>query len=137
MPSMWSQVSVFALEDQETGYKKAGSCITFQNTGHYPFEEVSTMSMLFFANLPYNCSERELQEWVESRGIEAQSVRIVRDLVAGVSPAFGYVGLRDDTPILEAVSMLNGKKLRRQTILVQEAQARRAGGGWTNERKTA
>lgn len=95
------------------------------------------MSVLFFANLPYNCSERELQEWVESRGIGTQSIRIVRDLVAGVSPAFGYVGLRDDTPILEAVSLLNGKKLRRQTILVKEAQVQRGGGGWTSERKTA
>ena len=55
------------------------------------------MSKLFFVNIPYNCSDRELQEWVESRGIETRSIRIVRDLVAGVSPAFGYVELKDDS----------------------------------------
>src|SRR5687768_8503627 len=63
------------------------------------------MSKLFFVNIPYNCSDRELQEWVESRGIETRSIRIVRDLVAGVSPAFGYVELKDDTKMQEAVAI--------------------------------
>ncbi len=94
------------------------------------------MSKLFFVNIPYNCSDRELQEWVESRGIETRSIRIVRDLVAGVSPAFGYVELRDDTRIQEAISVLNGKKLRNQTILVKEAQTQSASMR-LSERKTA
>jgi RNA recognition motif-containing protein len=81
------------------------------------------MSKLFFVNIPYNCSDRELQEWVESRGIETRSIRIVRDLVAGVSPAFGYVELKDDTRIQEAINVLNGKRMRNQTILVKEAQS--------------
>ncbi len=80
------------------------------------------MSKLFFVNIPYNCSDRELQEWVESRGIETRSIRIVRDLVAGVSPAFGYVELKDDSQIQEAITVLNGKRMRNQTILVKEAQ---------------
>jgi len=80
------------------------------------------MSKLFFVNIPYNCSDRELQEWVESRGIETRSIRIVRDLVAGVSPAFGYVELKDDSRMQEAIEILNGKKMRNQTILVKEAQ---------------
>src|SRR3954464_14450656 len=80
-----------------------------------------TMSKLFFVNIPYNCSDRELQEWVESRGIQTRSIRIVRDLVAGVSPAFGYVELKDDTQTKEAISILNGKKMRTQTIVVKEA----------------
>lgn len=80
-----------------------------------------TMPKLFFINIPYNCSDRELQEWVESRGIQTRSIRIVRDLVAGVSPAFGYVELKDDTQMKEAISVLNGKKMRTQTILVKEA----------------
>jgi len=95
------------------------------------------MSKLFFVNIPYNCSDRELQEWVESRGIETRSIRIVRDLVAGVSPAFGYVELKDDTKIQEAVNILNGKKMRNQTILVKEAQVQTAGAGRGSERRTA
>src|SRR5262249_12261796 len=80
-----------------------------------------TMPKLFFINIPYNCSDRELQEWVESRGIQTRSIRIVRDLVAGVSPAFGYVELKDDTQMKEAISVLNGKKMRTHTIMVKEA----------------
>src|SRR5437870_4059374 len=100
-------------------------------------EEACTMSKLFFVNIPYNCSDRELQEWVESRGIETRSIRIVRDLVAGVSPAFGYVELKDDTRIQEAIDVLNGKKMRNQTILVKEAQVQTTGVGQGWERRTA
>lgn len=93
------------------------------------------MSKLFFVNIPYNCSDRELQEWVESRGIETRSIRIVRDLVAGVSPAFGYVELKDHTQMKEAVAILNGKKMRNQIIMVKEAQAQSANSA--AERRTA
>ncbi len=83
-------------------------------------------SQLFFVNIPYNCSDRELREWIESRGIETESVRIIRDLVAGVSPAFAYAGLKDPTRLDEAMSGLNGKKMRNQTIMVKQSPARRA-----------
>jgi len=94
------------------------------------------MAKLFFVNIPYNCSDRELQEWVESRGVETRSIRIVRDLVAGVSPAFGYVELKDESKMQEAISILNGKKLRSQTILVKEAQTPATGAAYS-ERKSA
>jgi RNA recognition motif-containing protein len=95
------------------------------------------MSKLFFVNIPYNCSDRELQEWVESRGIETRSIRIVRDLVAGVSPAFGYVELKDDSRIQEAITILNGKRMRNQTILVKEAHVQTTGAARGMERRTA
>jgi RNA recognition motif-containing protein len=95
------------------------------------------MSKLFLVNIPYNCSDRELQEWVESRGIETRSIRIVRDLVAGVSPAFGYVELRDDTQNAEAVTILNGKKMRNQIIVVREAQPEVSSPSLAVERKSA
>jgi RNA recognition motif-containing protein len=97
----------------------------------------TTMSKLFFVNIPYNCTDRELQEFVESRGIPTRSIRIVRDLVAGVSPAFGYVELKDDTQIKEAISILNGKKMRMQTIAVKEAHYPYADAAAATERKSA
>ena len=108
-----------------------------QGAGAWPRLEASKMSKLFFVNIPYNCSDRELQEWVESRGIATRSIRIVRDLVAGVSPAFGYVELKDDGQIQEAISILNGKRLRNQTILVKEAQVQTTGVGRGMDRRTA
>jgi RNA recognition motif-containing protein len=96
-----------------------------------------TMSKLYLVNIPYNCTDRELHEWVESRGIEVRSMHIVRDLVAGVSPAFGYVELKDETRIKEAVSILNGKRMRNQTILVKEAQVQTTGAAGGSDRKIA
>lgn len=95
------------------------------------------MSKLFFVNIPYNCTDRELQEFVESRGIETKSIRIVRDLVSGVSPAFGYVELKDDTQIHEAIQVLHGKRMRTQIIQVKEAHAHTTTAGHGTERRTA
>jgi RNA recognition motif-containing protein len=95
------------------------------------------MSKLFFVNIPYNCSDHELQEWVESRGIQTRSIRIVRDLVAGVSPAFGYVELQDDSQMQQAVSVLNGKRMRNQTIHVKEAHVEGARKSQRAERRSA
>ena len=81
---------------------------------------------LFFTNVPYNCSDRELQEWIESCGIDAVAIRIIRDLVSGVSPAFAYASMKDDAQIDEAVSALNGKRMRNQIITVSRAPSRHA-----------
>ena len=83
-------------------------------------------SQLFFTIIPYNCSDRELKDWIESRGVEIRSIRIMRDLVAGVSPAFAYADLKDDARLQEAVSLLDGKKMRNQTVSVQQAASRTA-----------
>jgi hypothetical protein len=81
-------------------------------------------AQLFFVNLPYNCSDRELKEWIESCGVDTGGIRIIPDLVSGASPAFGYAELRDHTRLAEAVFVLNGKKMRNQTIAVKQAPAR-------------
>jgi RNA recognition motif-containing protein len=92
-----------------------------------PFEKGKNMSnQLFFVNVPYNCSDREFQDWIESAGIRAESVRVIRDLVSGVSPAFAYASLQDHAQIEGAVSILNGRRLGNQTITVSRATLRRA-----------
>ena len=82
-------------------------------------------SQILFANLPYNCSDRELVEWIESRGIEVESIRIIRDLVSGASPAFAYADLKDDSRLKEAVTALNGSTMGHQTILAKPVTAAR------------
>ena len=81
-------------------------------------------ALLFFRNLPYDCSNRELKDWIESRNIPVISVRIVHDLVAGVSPAFAYAALKNPAQSNEAIAILNGQKMRRQRVEVQQAQIR-------------
>ena len=83
---------------------------------------------LLLANLPCNCSDLELKEWIESRGFQAGSIRIVRDFVSGTSPAFGYVELKKDVTTSEAISALNGTILGRQNVWVTAAPVRFAAG---------
>jgi len=80
------------------------------------------MKTLFLVNIPHNCTDAELTEWVESSGIPVNKVRVVRDLVAGVSPSFAYVEINERLPLAEAVRKLNGRNLRERTIAVSEAR---------------
>jgi hypothetical protein len=86
-------------------------------------------SQLLFMNVPYNCSERELKNWIEAHSVETESVRIIRDLVAGVSPSFAYADLKDHTCIPQAVALLDGKKMGTHTITVKPAPVKPAIGG--------
>lgn len=74
---------------------------------------------LFLTNVPYDCSDGELQQWVESTGIQTRSIRMIRDLVARVSPAFAYVELGEAETIDQAVERLNGRKMRTNRVLVK------------------
>jgi RNA recognition motif-containing protein len=78
------------------------------------------MAELFLSNVPFDCLEPELQLWVESHGFPVKSVRLVRDLVAGVSPAFAYVKLNDNAQCLEAIRLLNAQRLRGSAVQVKE-----------------
>jgi RNA recognition motif-containing protein len=81
------------------------------------------MSNLLLINVPYNVSDREIREWIESRGIGTKSIRVVRDLVAGASPSFGHVELKSSTALKDAILLLDGKRMRNQTIRAKEDPA--------------
>jgi len=80
------------------------------------------MAEIFFTNLPHDCCERELRKWVESRGIEVVSTRIIRDLATGVEPAFGYVEIKDAEFVMAGAASLNGRKLRSNKIMAKPVQ---------------
>jgi len=82
------------------------------------------MASLFMMNVPHDCTESELFQWVESFGFSVQSVRLVRDVIAGVSPSFAYVEIAHDLQIPDAISRINGHSIRNRVIVV--SQARRA-----------
>ena len=71
-------------------------------------------------NLPYNCTEAELRSWVESRGFHVARLRIVRDLVSGVSPSFACVQIEKASNVREAVCVLNDQVLRSHKVAVSE-----------------
>jgi RNA recognition motif-containing protein len=80
------------------------------------------MGTLFMVNVPHNCSDNELADWVRSSGIEVKNVRVIRDLVAGVSPCFAYVEISGGIPVADAVRKLNGHNIRERVIMVSEAR---------------
>ncbi len=77
------------------------------------------MSQLFLSNVPWNCKEVEVQEWIETRGFRVEAVRIIRDLVANASPAFAYVTLRYKSQNEKAIKVLNGQRLKDWIVKVQ------------------
>ena len=80
------------------------------------------MGTLFMVNVPHNCSDYELTNWVQSSGIEVKNVRLIKDLVAGVSPSFAYVEISEKVPVADAVQKLNGHHIRERVIMVSEAR---------------
>ena len=78
------------------------------------------MSSLFLSNVPYDCDDAELLHWVETRGFSVDSVRIVRDTVAGVSPSFGYVALRNGELDAKAIEELNGQIMKGRSLEVKK-----------------
>ena len=79
------------------------------------------MGTLFMSNVPHNCSDEELIGWVESSGVAVKKVRVIRDLVAGVSPSFAYVDITA-MPVADAIQKLNGHNIREWVIIVSEAR---------------
>ena len=67
------------------------------------------MGTLFMTNVPHNCSDTELTEWVESSGITVKHVRVIRDLVAGVSPSFAYFDIAEKIPVAPALKLFSAE----------------------------
>jgi len=80
------------------------------------------MAEVFLSNLPHNCSDRELRDWVESRGIPTVNSRIILDLETGVGPAFGYVEIQDESMVKSAATILNGRKMRNNIVTAKPIQ---------------
>jgi RNA recognition motif. (a.k.a. RRM, RBD, or RNP domain) len=66
---------------------------------------------LLFSNVPVQCTEEYLAEWVEARDYEVFSVQLITDVVSGTSPSFAYVQLADATRLDEAARNLHGQSL--------------------------
>ena len=80
------------------------------------------MAEIFLTNLPHDCSDHELREWAETRGIEVKSTRIILDLETGVAPAFGYVEIQNAEFVKAGAASLNGRKLRTNTVMAKPVQ---------------
>ena len=78
------------------------------------------MRRLFLTNIPCDCEDDELRRWFEVKGFDVDSLRLIRDEVAGVSPAFGYVALKHGSNEVDPIKVLDGQHLRGQRLQVRK-----------------
>ena len=70
------------------------------------------MTKLFVGNIPHAAAEADLQEWVESLGFPVESAEIIRDRSTGMPRGFGFVLLREQSQVKQAIQLLNGDLVR-------------------------
>ena len=77
-----------------------------------------TTPRLLISNVPVDCHDDYLRDWVEARGYRVSSLRLIRDQVSGTSPSFAHVQLMNNGKIEEAERSLNGQDLRGRRVQV-------------------
>jgi hypothetical protein len=80
--------------------------------------QYDVMLKLLFTNVPIDCVDEYLWQWVEARGYRVSSLKLIRDQVSGTSPSFAHVQLMNPGKIDEAVRFLNGQDLCGRRIQV-------------------
>jgi len=70
------------------------------------------MRQLYLLDLPDNCTEQELKEWMESRGVHISNLRIIRDLLTGVSPCFACLEIETVSEMTEPMTLLRAQALQ-------------------------
>jgi RNA recognition motif-containing protein len=81
---------------------------------------------LLFSNVPFDCSNDFLKQWIEDRGYLVLNVKLIRDLVTGTSPSFAHVQLINAAKLDEAERTLNGQTLRGSPLRVSRVVRIRA-----------
>jgi len=83
---------------------------------------------IYVGNLPYELTEQELRQEFETFG-EVTSVNIIKDRYSGRSRGFGFVEMASVSQGRAAITGLNGKALKDQTLSVNAARPRSESGG--------
>ena len=82
---------------------------------------------LYVGNLSTEVRQEDLQLTFEAFG-QVTSAKVITDKFSGRSKGFGFVEMPVEAEAKSAMSSLNGKELRGQTLNVNEARPKRSGG---------
>ena len=86
------------------------------------------MKKLYVGNLPWSCTDRDLEDQFASFG-KVLSARVITDRETGRSRGFGFVEIEEDEGAQRAMSELDGRDFNGRPLRVNEAQERQRGGG--------
>jgi RNA recognition motif-containing protein len=91
---------------------------------------------IYIGNLSRDATENDLRQAFEVFG-QVASVAVIKDRFSGESRGFGFVEMLTEAEAWDAISGLNGKELKGQTLTVNEARPRseRRGGGRRDDRR--
>ena len=78
---------------------------------------------IYVGNLSREVTKDDLLEAFEEFG-QVESVKIITDRVSGESRGFGFVEMPAEAEAQSAINDLNGKKLKGETLTVNEARPR-------------
>jgi len=81
---------------------------------------------IYVGNLSRDVNEEDLKEAFGAFG-QVASVNIIKDRFSGESRGFGFVEMPEKAEAQAAISGLNGKDLKGQTLNVNEARPRAEG----------
>jgi RNA recognition motif-containing protein len=81
------------------------------------------MSKLFVGNLSFKVTDADLQSWVESNGFEVESAQVMTDHKTGRSRGIGFVVLKRNDQLKDAIAKLNGQSFNERTVTVEEAKS--------------
>ena len=81
---------------------------------------------IYVGNLPRETTEEDLRHAFEGFG-QIASATIIKDKMSGRSRGFGFVEMPNKAEAQAAISGLNGKELKGQRIIVNEARPRSEG----------
>ena len=95
------------------------------------------MKKLFVGNLPYSANETDIQNFFKDRGVNVDTVTVMRDRFTGQARGFGFVEINDDGLAVKAVEAGHGQDLMGRTLVVNEARPmapKGEGGGGARDR---
>ena len=78
---------------------------------------------IYVGSLPREATENDVRHAFERFG-QVASATIIRDRMSGRSRGFGFVEMPNEAEARAAISGLNGKELKGQAIIVNEARPR-------------
>jgi RNA recognition motif-containing protein len=87
------------------------------------------MSKLFVGNLSFKVTDADLQNWFEANGFPVESAEVMADQKTGRSRGIGFVVLKRNDQLKDAIVKLNGQTFNGRTVNVEEAKSPAANEG--------
>jgi hypothetical protein len=77
------------------------------------------MSSLLLANIPHDCEETDVRNWISQNGVRIVGLKLIADLVTRTSPSFAHVQLRNPAEADAVAKLLDGRKWKDHVLRVK------------------